>query len=90
MVPRVSIFRDVIIWEEKLNNSNGQSELKNQLHLLDINKDNDLLFDFNDLFPFSWEYILDSDNDEIGDQVRLYVSSIPKVYSSIISYFMAL
>ena len=62
------LYNDMLVWIDRDENNIGESGLSNRVHLLDLNKDNDQLFDFNDRFPMAWEYIFDSDNDEIGDQ----------------------
>lgn len=46
-------------------------ENQNHLCMIDVNKDNDLLFDANDMFPVETDEIWDSDNDGIGDNSDL-------------------
>ena len=47
----------------------------NRVYRIDLNKDNDNLFDANDLFPLSGEFAWDADNDGIGDEADIVPTS---------------
>lgn len=57
-----SLYQDIVVWLER-DTATGVSLLK----LLDLNKDNDDLFDVLDRFPIDPDHMWDADNDEIGD-----------------------
>eukprot|EP00210_Caulerpa_lentillifera_P007470 g7140.t1 len=58
------IYKDVVVWSQQQGNMSS-------VYLLDLNKDNDLLFDAVDRFPMDGNVMWDSDNDEIGDAADL-------------------
>lgn len=59
-----ALFKDILVWMESENrNSEGTGLLK----ILDLNKDNDQLYDSVDRFPIDPDHMWDNDNDEIGD-----------------------
>eukprot|EP00743_Colponemidia_sp_Colp-15_P008465 GILK01009204.1.p1 GENE.GILK01009204.1~~GILK01009204.1.p1 ORF type:complete len:1213 (-),score=194.95 GILK01009204.1:193-3831(-) len=53
-----------------------------KLHLIDLNKDNDILWDLTDLFPLNGHEITDSDNDGVGDGEDIVTATGPCVTSS--------
>ena len=58
----VSLFEDQLVWKMSENS-------QHVMYRLDLNKDNDNLWDANDRFPLDGTEIWDSDNDGIGDGV---------------------
>eukprot|EP00742_Colponemidia_sp_Colp-10_P004835 GILJ01005162.1.p1 GENE.GILJ01005162.1~~GILJ01005162.1.p1 ORF type:complete len:1182 (-),score=172.76 GILJ01005162.1:116-3661(-) len=53
-----------------------------KLHRIDLNKDNDILWDLTDLFPLNGHEITDSDNDGVGDGEDIVTATGPCVTSS--------
>lgn len=65
-----TIFSDIVVFEES-SSTESSTQRESLLKLIDLNKDNDELFDSLDRFPMDGNHILDSDNDEIGDRSDL-------------------
>lgn len=63
-VSDAGLYKDVVVWLQQQGNLSS-------VYLLDLNKDNDLLFDAVDRFPMDGNVMWDSDNDEIGDAADL-------------------
>lgn len=59
-----ALFEDIVVWIES---ENGNSQGSGLLKVLDLNKDNDKLYDSVDRFPIDPDHMWDSDNDEVGD-----------------------
>ncbi|GHP08011.1 hypothetical protein PPROV_000675300 [Pycnococcus provasolii] len=60
-----SIYDDTVVWLTRTPSA------ATAIKLVDLNKDNDVLFDTADRFPLFGETMFDSDNDEIGDAAGL-------------------
>ena len=63
-ISAAALFEDTVLYRSS-----------NRMYRLDLNKDNDYLFDANDLFPLSGEFGWDADNDGIADEADIVPTS---------------
>eukprot|EP00741_Cyanophora_paradoxa_P013721 tig00020710_g13244.t1 len=66
----VAIYRDQLVWKD-VDASGGDA----RFNLIDLDEDNDGVFDSNDAFPTDGAEWRDSDNDGVGDEEDIWAAS---------------